>query len=710
MTNRAVSVVNTKAPKNDAFGLVTKDLAVSSFWSANYARSKLAKPFVGSGKGCKSSIQWNGGWRVTEPPSETVVSVGISGLHDTVNAALAKGCPFVRVSSDTTDSSLSNFTSSTLVYIDPGVTWTFTGTVVIPEGSSFSLRGNGPTSAFVVTQDLAFQGSEGSTFNAYQLSLTTAGTLIDPSVTTRLDACEVFVAATGPCFIGTTSLTPIVDASVTNCVIHSAGFLSENVFLGSTPGTPSQGLFVSNIWFKGVFGVPVYQVVGPNQTFQNVLYTSNISVHIAGGGSVRGITGDTKTSVCTMTVTGGGAPTIISDCQLSSITMTGTALCISDIQCGSAFFGLTDRVENSQFSNFHLTGTALFVNASNCLFSNFTSLTSASIGLSPNVCTLSSFSNFDVASMSIGAGATFNKFTNLRLDRIHTVNNPMGESNILTNVQVSGGEAGMTLDTIGIGANCVFDNWYIDIVRPCLISSPSSQTVISNINRVLDTLEISVNFSVISNVVSGLLVTLSGMEECSVSGVTADSIAVGGSNSSAFSNLVADGTVTIGTSVNSSFTGVTGFSLDVDGVSACKFSGISVSNIVTLFSGTAGNSGNDFSNVTGLTVTTGGLGGTSDTCSFSGIAMTGPILIAGMTNSTFTNIRIKGTGGGNSLTFDATSTNCTLSNSVIGTTPAGGATVIGFAAANNPFVTGCLTESAITGGDVRAGGVNDLLA
>jgi hypothetical protein len=100
---------------------------------------------------CGSILQnINGAWDVYRSPGITEITVGNTGkppganFPDVASALgqnLATNCRFLRITDDTTDGAL-NLPGSTLVYIDPGVTWTVTGPITL--NGDFVLLGNQP--------------------------------------------------------------------------------------------------------------------------------------------------------------------------------------------------------------------------------------------------------------------------------------------------------------------------------------------------------------------------------------------------------------------------------------------------------------------------------------------------------------------------------------------------------------------------------------
>jgi len=225
-------------------------------------------------------------------------------------------------------------TANTLIYVDPGVTWTFSGNnATIPAGLSLSLRGNGPTSRVVLTGTPAantgtFDGIAGTTFNAYQLAITTNGPLVTHTVTTRIDNITVNLTVATAGFIGTAIANSITDAQVTNVIINAGASTPSDAFVGASTSI----LVVDGYHLVGIFGTIINIPTGGSETvfFNGELLGATSIATISFGG--RCFSNFTKAlgATCTLTLTGSGA--IISNCFVNNLNCNGSSSVYSAIR------------------------------------------------------------------------------------------------------------------------------------------------------------------------------------------------------------------------------------------------------------------------------------------------------------------------------------------------------------------------------------------
>lgn len=97
---------------------------------------------------CSAIMQWDGAaWQIVRAPSITAVSVGPIGsgaLYPDVATALATapGCPFIRVLANLTEPAALAIPTSTIIYIDPGVTYTLNNTITLAPNADLIVMGN----------------------------------------------------------------------------------------------------------------------------------------------------------------------------------------------------------------------------------------------------------------------------------------------------------------------------------------------------------------------------------------------------------------------------------------------------------------------------------------------------------------------------------------------------------------------------------------
>jgi len=208
---------------------------------------------------CSSVIQnVNDAWGIYRAPGMTEITVGTGGngvapganFPDVASAlgdpAIPSDCNFIRITSDVTDGALT-LRPNTLIYVDPGVNWTVTGSITI--SGDFVLMGANPTPSSQVTYGGNNQpfitGGAGSSLFVQNLHLIHAPQLgngeifVSPNIPTRMShvvvdvgiSVEGFLSDSTAAFVNMTldhvtlqgSVGPDIPAAITGAV-WAAGF------------------------------------------------------------------------------------------------------------------------------------------------------------------------------------------------------------------------------------------------------------------------------------------------------------------------------------------------------------------------------------------------------------------------------------------------------------------------------------------------------
>lgn len=336
-------------------------------------------------------------WKLRQTPSPYLTTVGNPGVggavYSSVQAALAAGCCFVRVINSIAED-LTLPCLHTLVYVDPGVTWTLTNAapIPIPAGGSFTIKGAGEASQIVITAAAAttFSGLATSLLDISDCTVTTNNPLVDPVVITRLKNSTFRLANQAFCFIGTAFGTTISNTQITDCiVVANAGGASANVIIGTVSANPGEGLNINGLWLQGITSGFAISLGGGAAQLANIYVTSTWNFNLSGSGvSVRGIIVDTVTDTCQLNTT--CTNSTFSDCRLTFLVSvnganntftniftsglitiaSGTTSTFSNLICGGAFnySGTSGASQRVQITNLLCLSTCAINNAQDCTF------------------------------------------------------------------------------------------------------------------------------------------------------------------------------------------------------------------------------------------------------------------------------------------------------------------------------------------------------
>lgn len=165
VTSKDIATNNFAAKAGTVCNLCVSNLTVTNTITTPAGNNQICTlyPLIGDGTTtncvditpgfCGSILQnINGAWGVYRSPGITEITVGGGGngvppganfpdVASALGSSLATNCRFIRITDDTTDGPTTlNLPSNTLIYIDPGVTWTVLGNIQM--NGDFVLLGN----------------------------------------------------------------------------------------------------------------------------------------------------------------------------------------------------------------------------------------------------------------------------------------------------------------------------------------------------------------------------------------------------------------------------------------------------------------------------------------------------------------------------------------------------------------------------------------
>jgi len=236
---------------------------------------------------CSASIQWDGSlWQFAKSPGITAISVGPLGsgaLYTTIEQALSASpmCPFVRVLGDISEPNTLTITTSTLIYIDPGVTLTFSNPINVSNNSTFIMFGNDNSNSTVVSYALPLNtylvnASVGSSvvFRYLQIrndSVNNQTPLVNQNPQILVERVRVIIAnAIAHGFIGDGTVTPFFNITLKNIEITPLAAASLVIDLPGTSGSAN----IVNVILSGVFGASAISALMVDSEWDGLTYTS----------------------------------------------------------------------------------------------------------------------------------------------------------------------------------------------------------------------------------------------------------------------------------------------------------------------------------------------------------------------------------------------------------------------------------------------------
>jgi len=457
------------------------------------------------------TLQFLGGdWVFTDPPSETVIVVGPTQVFTNVQAALTAGCSFIRVIENTTDIELTLNTNS-LVYIDPGVTWTLSGAAPVSiAGKSFTVRGCNPISSnFVVTNtslDL-FTGGATDTLLITDVNVTLSNRLINTTPVVVAYNCRFALPNKALCFMGSAIGDVITRTFINNCVFVGGGGACTTVITGATSIT--NNLLMLNCRFQGVYNTlsSSISLAGRGVLMNNIQILSNIGTIDITGGMLQNVAGSgTYNLSINATV-----QTLVENCSMNALTVRGSFVSINNCSVANGINTLPG-LTNSTISGVHLTGGVIaLINFTRCVVSGIVHSTG---GITIGTAVDSTFSNIRLSGTfsTIAAASTNCVFNNITCVTVSVTD--LTDSHLSDIIATGGASSISTLQNCGLTNINLVGNLSLTGLTSCVLENIFANTL---------TALAGTTFTKISNL--------------SVSTVTGGNLVISPGSDSSFSNL-----------------------------------------------------------------------------------------------------------------------------------------------------------------------------
>jgi len=226
------------------------------------------------GERCSDHLQWcpiQGRWVVTRSPGITEVTAGPdTGKYPTVQAAIDAGCCFIRVVDTFTEPAPLNLCPDTIIYVDPGITYSMANGQMDVQGRSLTLMGSASngSSALVSPGQYLLDTNSRLYFHDLHVTNNTSGSLITTGTGDYgkvLARHSTFVAAeqADPSLFGEPG-APAIKLEIHGCTIEGRGSSNTIVF------TRDQLVMICGLVFEGTFGTPMVSLATEGANVTNV--------------------------------------------------------------------------------------------------------------------------------------------------------------------------------------------------------------------------------------------------------------------------------------------------------------------------------------------------------------------------------------------------------------------------------------------------------
>jgi len=252
---------------------------------------------------CGSILQHiNGAWGIYRSPGMTEITVGNTAAPPGANfpdvasalgQSLNTNCRFIRITDNTTDGAL-NLPANTLVYIDPGVTWTVTGPITL--NGDFVLLGNQPNPSSTVSfggqgAGALIQGV-GSLMvrDLHIIHAPQAGPgeiFVDPTIQSRFIDTVVSLGDNSTAFLDDTTAA-FVSISLDHVTLIGGGANCNNAIIVSR----ANSIFSSNMLIIQEVFDPVVTVINapnPTVTWQGIRLDQASNILLELGGTITDV-------------------------------------------------------------------------------------------------------------------------------------------------------------------------------------------------------------------------------------------------------------------------------------------------------------------------------------------------------------------------------------------------------------------------------------
>jgi len=357
---------------------------------------------------CGSILQYvDAEWGIYRSPGMTEITVGDGGNgvapgnnFFTVSSALTDGtsfsnCRFIRITDDVVENGPVTVPDNTLIYIDPGVTWTLVGGGIVTQGD-FVLLGNQSSASSTIS----FQSLAGGTAFSGPGSLEVRHLHIDRTVDVidseylypsskplHMTNCRITLGNAGYLITEDSKSSGIVDTVMTDVTIEGnpgdAPFQCMNLFNQQNP----YRFKATNLTFQGDWS-STDDIISISTSFNQiygVVFNTSGTIRCSLGGQYTSIVNANTNVIVTLRLIGADS-TYVNIKSVTSVNILNTNIHLTNVMCenlnlsGSLNCTVTNcttttfllsNSNNNRLKGFLISSAGSLTNSSNNTFETF---------------------------------------------------------------------------------------------------------------------------------------------------------------------------------------------------------------------------------------------------------------------------------------------------------------------------------------------------
>lgn len=406
---------------------------------------------------CGSILQYiNNQWGIYRPPSMTEITVGsvdsnFATVTDAFNAAPCSN--LIRVTANVTENGPIITPPNTLIYVDPGVTWTIIGGGIQTQGDLVLLGSISMNSSSISFQNLVgnpcISGPGALEIRHMHLDhsvqVTNSEYLFPVTKRSHVDNCRITLGSASGLLFEDAKVIQVDDIVMNNVILEGVnGATPSNVISLVNQQNPYR-LIINNLTIRGswstvsnIMSIATTFNLFTNWTFQTT--TTPISIQL--GGQVTNIN-NVNVTITTLNISlNGSGGQYRGFSNIGALTINNSNVSLTDCRCQTLTVnagGLLSSMVNCQCNSMN-------INASDCTVSNCYVLTGGLI---------------------LSGTAQSTLLSNVRLLGLNqNMNLGLAPRVQVTNCQIAPNVVGGTGTITFLGANTVITNCIVDGVAP----------------------------------------------------------------------------------------------------------------------------------------------------------------------------------------------------------------------------------------------------
>jgi len=330
---------------------------------------------------CSSILQYiNGQWGIFRPPGMTEITVGSidSNFVNVTSALNAAPCShFLRVTADMTENGPINTPPNTLIYVDPGVTWTIVGGGIQTQGDLILLGNININSSTISFQNLSgipcISGPGALDIRHMHLDhsvqVSNSEHIFPVTKRAHLESCRITLGSASGLLFEDGKVSQVNDIVMNNVVLEGANGATPSNAISLVNQQNPYRFVMNNITIRGSWSTvaDIMSITTSFNLFTNWIFqttTSPVSLRL--GGQVTNINNVTNTTTQLDISLNGSGGQYRGFTNIRNLTVNNTNVSLTDCRCLNLTIntaGLLSFLTNCQCD-------LMVISASDCIVSN----------------------------------------------------------------------------------------------------------------------------------------------------------------------------------------------------------------------------------------------------------------------------------------------------------------------------------------------------